>query len=44
MFALLTPQNTETYDRLFHHILEAVPEWNPKKVNADFEAPAISAV
>lgn len=34
----------DTYIRLFHHIVNIIPEYKPRKINFDFEAAAISAL
>lgn len=44
VFALLPNKKVETYVRLFRLITEAVPQWNPMKINIDFEAATISAL
>lgn len=44
VFALLPNKKTETYIRLFRLICNAVPEWNPRTINVDFEVSAISAI
>lgn len=43
-FALLPDKKKETYVKLFRLIIQAIPNWKPKKVNVDFEAAAIMAL
>ena len=42
--ALLPNKIRETYVRIFRHVLETIPEWNPRNVTVDFESAAISAL